>query len=268
MSEYVEVPVCSISAPEAPLRVALEQGGLDELTQSVRVLGLLQPLVVKRAPHGFEVIAGHRRLLACRMAPLERVPCMVVASDAEVEQAITLAENVQRQDLSPVEEGHAIRRMQSVMGFSVREVAEKMGKSEAWVRGRVDLLSWPELALRAVAERRAAVSALRPLIEIGDTVERDRLLTCAIESGATAAVTRQWAAGVMGVAGDGMEGHSATARALLPLAEYVVYMPCFACRQSLPAVDLRVVRICDPCLVELHAAGQSSAQGAPVAGGA
>lgn len=268
MSEYAEVPVSSIAAPEAPLRLAMDRGGLDDLTQSVRALGLLEPLVVKRAPNGYEVIAGHRRLLACRMAPLEKVPVMIVSGDVEVEQAVMLAENVQREDLSPVEEAHAIRRMRDVLGLSVAAIAERMGKSEAWVRGRVELLSWPEVAARAVAEGRASVSALRPLIEIPDEVERDRLIGCAIDGGATAAVTRQWAAGVMGMACNGLEGNSASARAIAPLAEYIVFMPCFGCRESKPAVDLRVVRICDPCLDEIGRTVSALTEGPSTAGAA
>jgi len=265
MSEYVEVRVSLISAPEAPLRLAMASGGIDELTASIRSLGLLQPLVVKRAPHGYEVIAGHRRLLACRMAPLEVVPVMVVESAAEVEQSIMLAENVTRLDLSPVEEAHAIRRMAAVLGLSVRAIADKLGKSEAWVRGRLELLTWPDAALRAVAEGRAAVSALRPLLEIGDVVERDRLLECAISSGATAAVTRQWVAGVLGQPGESLDGASAAARAVLPLGEYMVHMPCFSCREVRPAVDLRVVRICDPCLDEVGTAAEALAAATPAA---
>ena len=261
MSEFVEVPLSSICAPEAPMRLAMDRGGVEELTLSIRALGLLEPLVCKRVARGFEVLAGHRRLLACRMAPLEVVPCMVVDGDVEFQRAVMLAENVTRADLSPVEEAHAVRAMRDVLGLSLRVVAEKLGKSEAWVRGRLDLLTWPALALAAVAAGRAHVSSLRPLLDIEDEVERDRLLGCAIDSGATASVTRQWAAGVMGVAGDGLEDARGVTRALLPLAEYVVHMPCFVCRVTQPAPDLRVVRVCDGCLVEIGVAAAAQVDG-------
>jgi ParB/RepB/Spo0J family partition protein len=241
------------------MRLAMDRGGLDELTASVRSLGLLEPLICKRVAAGFEVIAGHRRLIACRLAPLDRVPILVLEGDAELHQEVMLAENVLRADLSPVEEAHAIRALVNGLGLSVRAVAERLGKSEAWVRGRVDLLAWPEVALRAVAEGRASVSALRPLVDLADAAERDRLLTCAIDSGATARVTEQWAAGVRGEASEPLDGARGSTRALLPLGEYVVHMPCFCCRESQPAIALRVVRVCDPCLDDIGAAAAAPA---------
>lgn len=168
MSRSLVVHLSSISAPESPLRRAIESGGIEELTQSIRQLGLLNPLTVKKQPVGWEVVAGHRRLLACRMAPLDMVPIMVVETDAVTAAAVSLAENAIREDLTPVEEAHALREWREVLGLSVVEIAGKLGKSEAWVRGRLDLLLWPDRALAAVAAGRAAVSALRPLMDLDD----------------------------------------------------------------------------------------------------
>jgi ParB family chromosome partitioning protein len=267
MSGSRVVHLSSISAPEAPLRRAIEAGGIEELTVSIRQVGLLNPLTVKACPNGFEVVAGHRRLLACRMAPLEMVPINVVEGDAVALAAVKLAENTLREDLSPVEEAHALREWRDVLGLSVAEIAGKLGKSEAWVRGRLDLLLWPDHALTAIASGRAAVSALRPLMELEDVGERDRLIECAVESGATASVTRAWVAGVLGMASSLPVELSSRVAAALPLAEYVVHMPCFACRQSQPAIDLRVVRICDGCLQEIYAASDRASVGVAEGGG-
>ena len=93
MSASLVVHLSSISAPESPLRRAIEAPGLEELTLSIRQLGLLNPLTVKKSSVGFEVVAGHRRLLACRMAPLEMVPVNVVEVDQVTAAAVKLAEN-------------------------------------------------------------------------------------------------------------------------------------------------------------------------------
>ncbi len=260
MSTYKVVHVSSISAPEAPLRLALDKGGIEELASSIREVGLLEPLIVKQVRNGFEVLAGHRRLLACRMAPQEMVPVMIVEGDDELHRTMMLAENVLRQDLSPVEEARAIRGMLDVLGMSVAEISKRMGKSEAWTRGRIELLTWPPIALEAIAMGRASVSALRPLMDIEDEPERDRLLSCAIESGATAVVTRSWAAGVLGMAVYMPDELSKRSSSAMPLAEYVVRMPCFGCREERPAIDLRVVRICDPCIDEITREAAALAQ--------
>jgi ParB/RepB/Spo0J family partition protein len=264
MSESKVVHLSSLSAPQVPLRTAIERGGIEELALSIRQVGLLQPLVVVQTDLGYEVKVGHRRLLACRMAPLDLVPVQVIEGDAEYMATVMLVENVLRQDLTPVEESRAIRSMQEVMGLPVAQIATRMGKSEAWVRGRIELLTWPEVALEALAQGRASVAALRPLMELEDIPERDRLIGCAIESGATAIVTRAWVAGVLGMAAYLPDEMSSRSAAAMPLAEYVVRMPCFCCREESPAIDLRIARICDRCIADItrEAAALSHAEAA------
>ena len=96
-------------------------------------------------------------------------------------------------------------------------------------------------------------------MELEDVAERDRLIECAVESGATAVVTRAWVAGVLGMASSLPASLSGPAAAAMPLAEYVVSMPCFSCRNLRPAIDLRVVRLCDACLSEIYAATDRAA---------
>jgi len=260
MPEFLVVPISSLSAPEAPLRMAMDRPGLEELTLSIRQVGLLQPLVVVKREHGYEVIAGHRRLLACRMAPLERVPIYVVSGSAEFEAAARLAENIQRRDLSSVEEAQSLRTMRDTLGLSVAECAERCGKSDAWVRGRLDLLAWPLAAVEALGRDAISVAALRPLMDVTDEAERDRLIRCAVEGGATEAVTRSWAASMRGEIAEGVEGHGVRAQASMRMADVVVSMPCYVCEAVQPAVDLRIVRVCDGCVADLERIREADAQ--------
>jgi ParB family chromosome partitioning protein len=260
MPEFLVVPISSLSAPEAPLRMAMDRPGLEELTLSIRQVGLLQPLVVMKREHGYEVKAGHRRLLACRMAPLERVPIYVFTGDAEFEAAVMLAENIQRRDLSPIEEAQSLRTMRETLGLSVADCAQRCAKSDAWVRGRLDLLSWPLAAVEALGRDAISVSALAPLMEITEEAERDRLIRCAVEGGATAAVTRSWVASMRGEIAEGMEGHGARAQASMRIADVVVSMPCYVCEEVQPAIDLRIVRVCDRCVADLERIRESDAR--------
>lgn len=246
----------------------MERGSLEELAVSIRRLGLLQPISVKRVVNGFEVVAGHRRLLACRMAPLEMVPVAIRDDDADTTRAVMLVENLQRSDLSPIEEATAIKHMRDVMGRSVAQIAEGLARSEAWVRGRLDLLDWPAFALEALAEERVSVAALRPLMDIENASERDRLIQCAIDGGASQAVTRSWAAQAQGMAAQNPDTMGSRAQAMMPLGDVVVNMPCFACREQRSAFDLQIVRICRPCLVELDAAANGAGNGSPASGAA
>lgn len=266
MSGYMIVPVSACSAPEAPLRHAMERGSLEELARSIQQVGLIQPLVVKKIAQGYEVTAGHRRLLACRMAGVPTVSVIVREDDGEIEAAVMLAENLQRADLSPVEEARAMKAMREVLGRSVEQIALGCSKSEAWVRGRLDLLEWPEAALEALSDGRSSVSALKPLMEIDNIVERDRLISCAVDAGASAQVTRSWAQQAQGYASDSPEMMSAKGRILAPLGGVQVFMPCYSCREPREAFGLEVVRICRPCLEDLENAVGRMEKVAPTLG--
>jgi len=263
MSCYRIVPVSSCSAPEAPLRHAMERGSLEELARSIATMGLIQPLTVKTLPNGYEVIAGHRRLLACRMAGVPTVAVLIRDDTTEVEQAVMLVENLHRADLSPVEEARAIQGARTVLGRTITQIADGCSKSEAWVRSRLDLLTWPELALEALETGRSTVAALTPLMQVENPVERDRLLSCAIEAGATSAVTRSWAMQAQGLASDSPETMGSRSRALLPLGGVQVFMPCYSCREQREAFGLEVVRICRPCLEDLENAVKQAAPAVP-----
>ena len=258
MSTYRVVPLSSVSAPEAPLRVAMERGPLEELARSIATVGLLQPLTVKEGPAGFEVVAGHRRLLACRMLGLAEVAVSIREDDAATAAAVMLVENVQRADLTPIEEARALAKGRDVLGLSIDQLATTASRSEAWVRGRLELLDWPLAAIEAVATGQASVSALRPLMEIENEVERDRLLLCAIEGGATAAVTRMWAQQAQGFPTAGPEGLSSRSQALVGLGDVSVHMPCFSCREPRDALSLQIIRMCRQCLEDIDNAARAA----------
>jgi ParB family transcriptional regulator, chromosome partitioning protein len=266
MSTYRVVPLSSLSAPEAPLRHAMERESLDELARSIATVGLLQPLTVKAAPSGYEVVAGHRRLLACRMVGLAEVPVMIREDDTATEAAVMLVENIQRADLSPIEEARALKKGREVLSLSIEQLAAQASRSEAWVRQRLELLDWPLLAIEALAERRATVAALKPLMEVEDVTERDRLLACAIDSGATAQVTRVWAQQARGFASTAPEGLSGRSSALLGVGDVVVSMPCYSCRVPKDAFSLQVLRVCRECIADMEAAVAASAASQGVGG--
>jgi ParB family chromosome partitioning protein len=244
----------------------MERGALEELARSIATMGLIQPLTVKPTPAGYEVVAGHRRLLALRMSGIAECAVMILDGDSEQQAAVMLVENIQRADLTPVEEARSLSKMQGLLGMSISECAEALSRSEAWVRGRLDLLTWPTIALEALADRRSSCAALRPLMDIENEVERNRLLACAIDAGATAELTRTWARQAQGYATDSPEVMGSRSRAMLAIGDVVVSMPCFSCRQARDAFSLQVVRICQPCLDELESAVPPAAPAQDVAG--
>ena len=127
--------------PDQP-RKHFDDDKLRELSESIKAHGLLQPIVVRRVESGFELLAGERRFRAAQLADLDRLPALVRDVDDPLE--IALIENLQREDLSPLEEAEALATLIARHGYSHREVAELLGKSRPYVSNTLALTRLPE----------------------------------------------------------------------------------------------------------------------------
>lgn len=162
---YAEITELTIDEEFNP-RSAMDEESLAELIESVKRRGILQPLLARIDGDGdLWLVAGHRRLAAARAAGLARVPVLVTTdSDDMLEDAIT--ENLQRQDLRPVEEARALERAQQQAGLSQKTLAARLGKSPTYVRERLRLLRLPAQAQEAIDAGQIPVSAAKPLERI------------------------------------------------------------------------------------------------------
>ncbi len=127
--------------PDQP-RKHFDQEKLDELAASIKAHGLLQPIVVRRVAEGFELLAGERRFRAAQAAGIDRLPALVREVDDPLE--IALIENLQREDLSPLEEAEALATLIARHGYSHREIADLVGKSRPYVSNTLALIRLPE----------------------------------------------------------------------------------------------------------------------------
>ena len=158
--------------PHQP-REHFDHAELEDLIASIKTHGILQPLVVTEKPDGtYELIAGERRLRASRLAGLAGVP--VVLRDAAEQDKLELAliENIQRQDLNPIEEGKAYRHLMQDYGLTQEEVSKRVGKSRSQVANTVRLLELPEDIQQAVQSGQMQPSAARTLLAIESKEEQ------------------------------------------------------------------------------------------------
>lgn len=147
-----EIDIDLLTVNPAQPRTVMDEGRLDELAQSIRANGVIQPIVVRKVDHRFEIVAGERRWRAAQRAGLLKVP--VVHRDVPNEKLleIALVENIQREDLNPIEEAHAYRRLADELHMSQDAIADAVGKDRATVANYMRLL-------KLSAEVRADVSA-------------------------------------------------------------------------------------------------------------
>ncbi len=148
------LPITSIRPNPAQPRRSFGREELQELTISIAQVGLIQPLTVRPASGGYELISGERRLRACELLGLKEVPCIVEQVDAEKSAVMALVENVQRADLSFWEEAEGYRRLLTVYSLSREELCQRIGKSPAFLSNKLRLLKLPA-AVREAAEQGA-----------------------------------------------------------------------------------------------------------------
>lgn len=151
--------------PHQP-RLHFDEDALEELTQSIKEHGILQPLVVTREGESFELIAGERRLQAARRAGLQTVPVIVREAGEQEKLELAIIENIQRHDLNPIEEAKAYLRLVDEFGLQQEAVAKKMGKSRSSIANTIRLLHLPVEIQRAVAEGRISEGHAKALLAI------------------------------------------------------------------------------------------------------
>ena len=153
--------------PQQP-RHSFDEEGLAELAASIRSCGILQPLTVRRAGEGYELVAGERRLRAARIAGLREVPCLVAQVGEEDSALLALMENLQRRDLDCWEEAQAVARLISRYGLSQEEAARRLGRAQPTVANKLRLLRLPEDVRALLRENGLTERHARALLRLQD----------------------------------------------------------------------------------------------------
>lgn len=159
----VRLPLSAIRPNPGQPRRRLSQESLEELAQSIKEKGLLQPILVRPKGDGYELVAGERRYRAAQMAGLTEVPALVRDLTDREALELALVENLQREDLSPVEEARGYQALLS-MGLTQEEVAKRVGKARSTVANALRLLQLPEEVLRALEAGEITAGHARALL--------------------------------------------------------------------------------------------------------
>ncbi len=150
-------------------RKSFDESSLAELAESIRHEGVLQPLLVRQLPNGaYEIVAGERRWRAAQLAGLKEVPVIIKHLTDEQALAIALIENLQREDLNPMEEALGFKELRDKFSLSQNEIAEKVGKSRSAIANTLRLLQLPPLIQEDIANNKITQGHARPLIGIED----------------------------------------------------------------------------------------------------
>ena len=170
-----DLPLERVQPNPTQPRITWHQETLQELANSIKEHGVLQPILVRPAGQGYEIIAGERRWRASKLAGKDTIPAIVERFDDATALEIALIENLQREDLSPLDEAVIYKKMTDELGYSIRQLAGKLGKDKGYVENRLRLANAPEDVRDMVAQRYDTLSAAYELMKIDNARRRKAL---------------------------------------------------------------------------------------------
>jgi ParB family chromosome partitioning protein len=191
--EFKELPLGLIDEPVLPSRSSMDETAMDELTASIRIDGLQQPMVVARVADRYEVIAGHRRRLACGRAGLVAAPCIIYPSKDAALVAVQFWENYGREELNAADEALWFSELlERDCGADVDVLCERLRKKRSYVEGRLLLFSGDKLVFEQLQAGKIPIGVAQELNRCSNERYRRYLLDSAIRGGATITVVKGW----------------------------------------------------------------------------
>lgn len=168
VGSVVEIDINSIEPSRYQPRLDFDEEALEELTKSIQVNGLIQPITVRETDGHYEIIAGERRYRACKKAGYEKVACYILSPSEGQAAEMALVENIQREDLTAIEEAKAYVEIMRQSSLTQEQVAQKVGKSQSSVANKIRLLNLPQEIQDGVLSRTISERHARALLQASE----------------------------------------------------------------------------------------------------
>jgi len=242
-----------IDPPADAARDLIDPDKVRELAESIRSVGLIEPIVVRPFNGRFEIVVGHRRYLAHRLIGEVKIKSVVkVLSDDEV-VLIRGIENDQREDLNPIERGKLYKKLKERFDWSIHKIAEKMGRHPVTVKKYLDLLETDEQIQTEVSRGKIGIEVGLLLGSIEDSVARKYYVMNAAQNGVTVEVARLWVddyeksrLGKFYSEGGGIPG------SITELDEKPIFQTCDVCLGPVSIKEVKYIPVCISCLREIR----------------
>ena len=182
-SDIVELPLTEIRSNPYQPRKEFDEESLKEFADSIKEHGVIQPIIVKKSIKGYELIAGERRTRASKMAGKETIPAIIRDFNDDEMMEIALIENIQRENLNPIEEAEALNKIIEKNNLTQEEASKKFGKSRSYITNILGLLRLPEKTKKYVTEGKLSMGHARVLSKLTDEEEINELAKRIIEEG-------------------------------------------------------------------------------------
>jgi len=186
------IPLGLIDDPAKPLRSDLTPDSVADLVLSIKQMGIIEPVIVKPRADRFEVIAGHRRLLAATIAKLALVPCIIKVLGVEETEIMKLHENIYREDISPVDEAKHFDYLIQRLKLSPAKIAQLISRSPTYISERLAIFNYPDELRMALQQKKIVFSVARVFARHPDPEKIRTFLRYAISNGMTPTMAEKW----------------------------------------------------------------------------
>lgn len=242
-----DVELTLIDEPDGIARLEIDQEYISELAQSIREIGLLQPILLAIKGDRFEIVAGHMRYLAHFKAGLTKIRAVVRELTREQIVIMRATENLNRKDLTPIEEAITYDDLNKTYKISIPDIAKRVGKSPGLIKRRMDLLRMPEVLTKALHLKRISISVAEELWPISDLAALDYYLTFALNGGCTSAVARQWCKDWKDSVRRNKAATGESSPLSSPLEPRPTFVACDLCNGPMKIGEETVIRACPGC---------------------
>ena len=171
----VEIPLDEIRSNPYQPRVIFDSEALEELANSIKEHGVIQPIIVKKGIKGFELVAGERRTRAARLAGLKNIPAIIKEFNDVEMMEIALIENIERENLNPIEEAKAYENILKINNITQEELAHKFSRSRSYITNMLGLLTLPDMVIKLVESKELTMGHARSLSKLEDPKKIEEL---------------------------------------------------------------------------------------------
>ncbi len=247
MEQIRHIRLEKIKPPDFDHRLSTTPEADNSLRDSIKELGVLEPILVKEVPTGFEIIFGNRRFREAGRAGLAAIPCIICKSTGAASDKIMLHENIQRLPLSDVDQAYTFAHLIKKYNMTETQVGTLVGKSIAFVSQHLSLLQCDDYLVQAVQDGRLNFSVARELIQCKNDDERLRFTNIIEENGATVSVVRGWVQ-ESNRENDFVQNQTPVqTQTSRPAESNIPLYPCAACEVPVDILKMKTVRLCPEC---------------------
>ncbi len=180
-----QIKINEIEPNKTQARKKFDEEGIEELSNSIKEYGVIQPIIVTKKDDFYEIVAGERRWRASKKAGLTTIPAIIRDDNEQKNKEISLIENIQREDLNPIEKARGIRQLMDEYHLTQEKVAEKLGKSRSAIANTVRILNLDERVINLALEGKISEGHCKSLMSIDDPEKQYKMALYIIESGGT-----------------------------------------------------------------------------------